>query len=88
MTKIIHISSAATSSEIFLFALADDGTIWRHEPESVQTGWTQLPSVSIDPDENLKQIQELLGKVWRAHCADRRDGGPPRLQPERLTEPI
>jgi hypothetical protein len=74
MTKIIQISSAGTSSEISLFALADDGTVWLHKPESVQTGWTQLPSISPDPDENLKQIQELLGKVWRAHCADRKEG--------------
>jgi hypothetical protein len=76
MTKIIQISSATTSSEIFLFALADDGTVWLHKPESVQTGWAQLPSISLDPDENLKRIQELLGKVWRAHCADQREGDP------------
>lgn len=49
--KVVQITSAVLLESAVLYALCDDGTVWKRSPSVLGPSWVQLPPIPDQEDE-------------------------------------
>ena len=84
MRKIIQISSVpcgendTSYNSAYLFALCDDGSIWKLERSKISPDWTKLPEIPKDEESQTQVMNDTLAsydktleqKVFSPYCIE------------------